>query len=235
MTSSKKLALIPARGGSKRIPHKNIKEFLGKPLIAYSIEAARDSGLFERIVVSTDDQEIADTAVKYGADVPFMRDKTLADDFTGTFAVTQDGYRQMRLLGFDADFVCTIYATAPLLTGEYLKKAWELFADEHADSLYACCEFPFPIQRARTLDEHHEPHWVMPEHAMTRSQDLPKTYQDAGLFYMYSRAMLLNPKSPTLVHRGFEMPRHRVIDIDTPEDWNYAQALAKAVSELNLD
>lgn len=235
MATLKKMALIPARGGSKRIPHKNIKEFLGKPLIAYSIAAACDSGLFDRIVVSTDDGEIASTAQKCGAEVPFMRDKTLADDFTGTFAVTQDGYRQMRLLGFDADVVCTIYATAPLLTGGYLKKAFELFSSEHADSIYACCEFPFPIQRARTLDEHGEPHWVMPEHAMTRSQDLPKTYQDAGLFYMYSRAMLLNPKSPTLVHRAFEMPRHRVIDIDTPEDWNYAQAMAKAVGELGLE
>lgn len=233
MSDIKRLAVIPARGGSKRIPHKNIREFLGKPLIAYSIEAAVQSHLFDKVVISTDDEEIAAVASKYGAEVPFMRDKSLADDFTGTFAVTLDAYKRIKAQGFDADVICCIYATAPLLTAKYLIDGCKFFEDERADYLYACCEFPFPIQRAQYLDEHKAPTPVTPEFMSSRSQDLPKTYQDAGQFYFHSRHNLLDRGEP-MIKRGFELPRHRVIDIDTPEDWDYAQAMAKAVTELGL-
>ena len=233
MSDIKRLAVIPARGGSKRIPHKNIKEFLGKPLIAYSIEAAVKSQLFSKVIISTDDEEVATVAQKYGAEVPFMREKTLADDFTGTFAVTVDAYKRVKAQGFDADVICCIYATAPLLTSSYLTEACSFFEKEKADYLYACCEFPFPIQRAQYLDEHKSPTPVTPQFMASRSQDLPKTYQDAGQFYFHTRKNLIATGEP-MIKRGFEMPRHRVIDIDTPEDWDYAQAMAKAVTELGL-
>ncbi len=233
MKDIKRLAVIPARGGSKRIPHKNIKEFLGKPLIAYSIEAALKSNLFDKVIISTDAEDVAAVARKYGAEVPFMRDKSLSDDFTGTFAVTLDAYQRIKAQGFDADEICCIYATAPLLTAAYLIDACNFFEQERADYLYACCEFPFPIQRAQYLDEHKSPTPVTPKFMSSRSQDLPKTYQDAGQFYFHSRHNLIDRGSP-MIKRGFELPRHRVIDIDTPEDWDYAQAMAKAVNELGL-
>lgn len=231
----KRFAVIPARGGSKRIPRKNVRDFMGKPLLSYSIAAAKESGLFDRVVVSTDDEEIAAVARDCGAETPFLRAKNLADDHTGTFAVTKDAFLRLKESGFDADVTCCVYATAPLLTGEYLKKAYAVFEEERADYLYACCEFPFPIQRAQYLDEHHAPTPVMPQYMSARSQDLPKTYQDAGLFYFYSRAEFEPQPGHTLINRGFEMPRHRVIDIDTPEDWDYAQAMCRAVRELGLD
>ncbi len=234
-TVEKRFAVIPARGGSKRIPLKNIKEFLGHPLIYYSIKAALDSELFEHVIVSTDSEEIAEISEHLGAEIPFIRDKKLADDFTGTADVTKDAYTRMCSLGFDADTVCTIYATAPLLTGEYLKKAYKQFQQDNADYLYACCEFPFPIQRAQFLDKNKIPTPVMPQYMSWRSQDLPKTYQDAGLFYFYSKNYFIDPQTAPLSLRGFEMPRHRVIDIDTKEDWDYAQAMVKAVNELNLN
>lgn len=230
-----RLAVIPARGGSKRIPRKNIKEFNGRPLISYSIAAAKESGLFSRVIVSTDDEEIAGIARKFGAEVPFMRSRDLADDHTGTFAVVRDAYKRMREAGFDADETCCIYSTAPLLTPEYLKKACDKFEQDRADTLYACCEFPFPIQRAQYMSEDGTPVPVMPQYMSWRSQDLRPAYQDCGMFYFYSRRFLETPQAPGLVCRGFEMPRHRVIDIDTMEDWNYAQAMCRAVRELGLE
>ncbi|MGN0908763.1 MAG: pseudaminic acid cytidylyltransferase [Succinivibrio sp.] len=229
------LAVIPARGGSKRIPRKNIKEFNGRPLIAYSIDAALGSGLFQKVVVSTDDPEIASIAAKCGAEVPFMRSASLADDHTGTFEVVRDAYLRMKDLGFCADETCCIYSTAPLLTPGYLRKAHERFEGEGADYLYACCEYPFPIQRAQYIREDGTPVPVMPQYMSWRSQDLPKAYQDCGMFYFYSRRILEDPGAHGLVSRAFQMPRHRVIDIDTMEDWNYAQAMSRAVSELGLE
>lgn len=229
------LAVIPARGGSKRIPRKNIKEFNGRPLISYSIDAALGSGLFSKVIVSTDDEEIAAIARGCGAEVPFMRSAELADDHTGTFEVVRDAFMRMRALGFDAGETCCIYSTAPLLTPAYLQKAHARFEGEGADYLYACCEYPFPIQRAQYIGEDGTPVPVMPEYMSWRSQDLPKAYQDCGMFYFYSRRILEDPGARGLVSRAFEMPRHRVIDIDTMEDWNYAQAMCRAVRELGLD
>lgn len=243
------LAVIPARGGSKRIPHKNIKDFNGLPLIAYSIKAAQDSGIFKDIVVSTDDEEIAQVAREYGAQVPFMRDEVLSNDFTGTQAVCNDAYLKMKKLGKQYNGVVTIYATAPLLTGKYLKQAYDKFMEQKADSIFACCEFPFPIQRGYYLKEDGTPYAVMPECMPMRSQDLEPAYQDAGQFYFNSirfiEYLCMTPEQqkaylPTLekepfVYRAFQMPRYRVIDIDTPEDWEYALILANAVNQLKRD
>ena len=245
MNKPKLLAVIPARGGSKRILHKNIKDFLGRPLIAYSIESAQKAGIFEDIIVSTDDHEIAKVAQELGAQVPFMRDAVLSNDFTGTGAVACDAYHKMKALGHEYDGTCTIYATAPLLTPEHLVKAYEMFVKDHVDYLFSGCELPFPFQRSFFLDEANKPTPVMPECIPMRSQDLPKAYQDAGQFYFKSIAYTefdgLSPDDrkqvddSKFVTRLYEMPRHRVIDIDTPEDWEYALVLAKAVNELKLD
>ncbi|MDY5733802.1 MAG: pseudaminic acid cytidylyltransferase, partial [Succinivibrio sp.] len=142
------IAVIPARGGSKRIPFKNIKDFNGAPLISYSIKAALDSGVFSKVIVSSDDKKIIEVATQYGACAPFVRDKSLADDFTGTYDVVVDAYKRLKQSGENIDNVCCIYATAPLLNGFHLKRAYQKFIEEKADTLTSICEFPFPIQRA---------------------------------------------------------------------------------------
>ncbi|MGN1280589.1 MAG: pseudaminic acid cytidylyltransferase [Succinivibrio sp.] len=226
------IAVIPARGGSKRIPHKNIKDFNGKPLISYSINTALLSGLFDEVVVSTDDEEIADTAREYGAHVPFMRDSKLADDFTGTFSVVKDAYKRLSDSGLSIDTVCCIYATAPLLLPKHLKEAYSLLNTGSADSVVSVCEFPFPIQRAFVIKDSIL-QYREPQFAMSRSQDLEKCYQDCGLFYFY-RAKCFD-SAEHWGSTGYVMPRHRVIDIDTPDDWDYACALYRSVNELNLE
>lgn len=226
-------ACIPARGGSKRIPHKNIKDFLGKPLISYPIKAALDSGIFKEVIVSTDDHEIAEVSVKYGAKVPFMRDKSLADDFTGTYAVTADTYKKIKEFDPEIDAICCIYATAPLLKAEHLRKAYSDFINSKCDCVMSVCEFSFPIQRAQIVDKTGFLKYREPEFATCRSQDLQKCYQDCGLFYFYSKSAIeLNSVSAT---KPYVMPRYRVIDIDTEEDWKMACVLAKSVNELNYE
>ena len=247
MADNKVLAVIPARGGSKRIPHKNIKDFLGKPLIAYSIENCLKSGICDEVIVSTDDPVIAAVAKEYGAKVPFMRAPELSNDFAGTGIVSLDAYRQMTKLGGSYDTVCTVYATAPLLTPEHLKAAYEQFKAAQADYLFACCEFPFPVQRGFYQDANGAPVAIMPECQMMRSQDLPRAFQDAGQFY-FQKPQLLEAihgavldgtttktntdASKSAICRMYEMPRYRVIDIDTPEDWEYALILAEAIKKL---
>lgn len=228
------VAIIPARGGSKRIPHKNIKSFNGKPLIYYSIKAAISSGLFDKVVVSTDDEQIAAVARECGAKVPFLRDKKLADDFTGTFAVVKDAYFRLKDSGENFDGACCIYATAPLLLPKHLNDAYSTLVNRRAESLISVCEFSFPIQRAFVADEDGYLSYREPEYAPVRSQDLPKCYQDCGLFYFYTDAFMTGTAADT-APVAYKMPRHRVIDIDTMDDWDYACAMSKAVNELNLE
>ncbi len=239
------LCVIPARGGSKRIPHKNIKDFGGRPLIAYSIENALKSGIFTDVIVSTDDQEIADIAKQCGAEVPFMRDAVLSNDFTGTGPVAADAVRRLKEMGREYDAVCSLYATAPLLTDTHLKKAYELFVSQNADYMFSGCEMPFPFQRSFYLKQDQTPVPVMPECIPMRSQDLPKAYQDAGQFYFKSMRYTIwegmsdkerasSPK-PDFIEKMYLMPRYRVIDIDTPEDWEYALVLANAIQTLKMD
>ncbi len=227
------VAIIPARGGSKRIPRKNLKPFDGVPMIVRSIRTALGSGLFDRVVVSTDDQEIAEVARAHGADVPFLRPADLADDFTGTAAVIVHALQQ--LPGFD--YACCVYATAPLLQARYLRQGFDLL-EQHPDKSFAfsVTGFGFPIQRALTLDEQGALVALYPEFRHTRSQDLPEAFQDAGQFY-WGRSeswlrgeVLFSPASLPVI-----LPRHLVQDIDTPEDWKraeYLYAALKAGGEL---
>ena len=227
------VAIIPARGGSKRIPRKNLKPFDGVPMIVRSIRTALDCGLFDQVVVSTDDQEIADVARAHGAQVPFVRPVELADDFTGTAAVIVHALSQLAIF----DYVCCIYATAPLLQAKYLRQGHELLV-QHPDKSFAfsVTGFGFPVQRALTLDEQGALTSLYPEFRNTRSQDLPEAYQDAGQFY-WGRTeawlrgdVLFSPASLPVI-----LPRHLVQDIDTLEDWKraeYLYAALKAGGEL---
>ncbi|MDR9750353.1 pseudaminic acid cytidylyltransferase [Pseudomonas sp. SZMC_28357] len=221
------VAIIPARGGSKRIPRKNLLPFDGVPMIARSIRTALASGLFERVVVSTDDREIADLALAEGAEVPFMRPAALADDFTGTAAVMVHALGELPAF----DFACCIYATAPLLQARYLSEGLDLLT-QHPDKSFAfsVASFGFPVQRALTLDEEGALTSLYPEFRQTRSQDLPEAFQDAGQFYWGRRDawlrgdLLFSPASLPVI-----LPRHLVQDIDTREDWKRAEYLYAAL------
>ena len=228
----KLLACIPARGGSKRIPHKNVVDFHGKPLISYSIEAAKKSQLFSEVMVSTDDIEIARVSEEYGAIVPFMRDASLADDFTGTFTVTRDAFLKMQEKGYDYDGICCIYATAPLLTPDYLIKAFT-YLKPGVDCVMSVCEFTFPIQRAFIMDKTGAVKYREPQYASSRSQDLEKCYHDCGQFYFYTKEAVLENK--THVTRPFIVPTYRVMDIDTKEDLAYAKVMYKILMEMHLE
>ncbi len=227
------ICVIPARGGSTRIPHKNIKNFMGKPLIAYSIEKAIESEIFSRVIVSTDDDDIAQTAKKYGAEIPFKRDADLADNFTPSKEAVKDAYLRVKDDGKNKspiDAVCCIYATAPMMAVSDLREAYKEFMVSKADYLYSCCEFPFPVQRAVYLDDNNKPHPFMPDCMPMRSQDLTPAYQDAAQFYFHSTANLTLGRQEII--RAFPIPRFRVCDIDTPEDFELARALFTALKEL---
>lgn len=225
------IAIIPARGGSKRIPQKNIKNFCGKPLIAYSIEAALASQLFERVIVSTDATEIADIAQAYGAEVPFIRPSELADDYTGTGDVVNHALRTLQEQGQSYDYACTIYATAPLLQIKYLKEGFEKLKNSSARLAFAVTSMPFPIQRTFKITEAGRCEMFTPEHFMSRSQDLEEAYQDAGQFYWQN----LN-REATDIGFGKEsipiiLPRYLVQDIDTAEDWQQAELLFQLLKQ----
>lgn len=227
----KAIAIIPARGGSKRIPKKNIKEFFGKPLIAYSIEAALKSKLFERVIISTDDEEIAKIATLYGAEVPFMRPAALSDDFAGTDAVTAHALQWLEEHGQTYEFVCTIYATAPLLDEKYLIEGLEKLKTSNAIHTFSATTMPFPVQRTFKLDPNGRCEMFTPEHYFTRSQDLPQAYQDAGQFYwskttQHSDEIMFGKESIPII-----LPRYLVQDIDTPEDWIRAEFMYEAVQK----
>lgn len=222
------LAIIPARGGSKRIPRKNIKAFNGKPMIAWSIETALQAGIFDQIWVSTDDAEIAAVARAYGAEVPFIRPATLADDYTGTSAVIKHAieYAQQQHR-ISLDTVTCIYATAPLLPPQILREAMHLLlADNKLDYVFSGCRFSFPIQRALYRNEDGIVQPVDPVSMPKRSQDLTETFHDAGQFYCAPVHSWLADKSVFSAHSFlYELPAHLVQDIDTAQDWRRAELL----------
>ena len=228
---AKCIAIIPARGGSKRIPRKNIKPFFGKPLIAYSIETALNSKLFDKVIVSTDDEKIAEVARSYGADVPFIRPKELSDDFTGTVDVTEHALSWLKEHGEQYDFVCTIYATAPLLQPEYLVEGFEKLKNSDAVYAFSATSMPFPIQRTFKVNEDGRCEMFTPEHYKTRSQDLEEAYQDAGQFYWQN--LLKSSEEPLFGKDSIPiiLPRHLVQDIDTPEDWKRAEVMYAILKE----
>ena len=225
----KKVCIIPARGGSKRIPKKNIKPFYGKPLIAYSIETAKQSKLFDRIIVSTDDEEIAKIAKEYGAEVPFMRPKELADDYTGTNKVIKHALDWLKSIGEKYDYACTIYATAPLLQPKYIVKGYEKLKTSDAVYAFSVTSMPFPIQRTFKITKNGRCEMFFPEYYSARSQDLEEAYQDAGQFYW--QKLFLQSNEPIFGKDSIPiiLPRHLVQDIDTLEDWERAEKLYKVL------
>jgi len=228
---AKSVAIIPARGGSKRIPRKNIKEFFGKPLIAYSIQTALKSNLFDKIIVTTDDEEIAKIAKEYGADVPFIRPKELSDDFTGTGDVVKHALDYLKDKGEEFDYICTIYATAPLLQPKYLIEGLKKLQNSDAVNAFSSTSMPFPIQRTFKINENGRCEMFTPEHYMTRSQDLEEAYQDAGQFYWtklkrVSDEIMFGKDSIAIV-----LPRYLVQDIDTLQDWQRAEMMYRVIQE----
>ena len=188
------VAIITARGGSKRIPRKNIKEFLGKPIIAYSIETALSSGLFDYVMVSTDDDEIAEVSKKYGAEVPFMRSKHTSDDFTGTADVILEVVNDLQKTGMQFDTACCLYPTAPFISKQALTDSYQLMMDNKFDSVFPVCPFSYPIQRALEIN-YSKTTMVWEENLNKRSQDLPARYHDAGQFYWLNVKAFLQEKS----------------------------------------
>ena len=225
------VAIIPARGGSKRIPRKNIKDFHGKPLIAYSIEIALASKLFDKVIVSTDDEEIASIAQSYGAKVPFLRPKELSDDFTGTGAVVEHVVRYMKEEGEKFDFVCTIYATAPLLQEKYLREGFQALKKSNAHMAFAVTSMPFPIQRTFKITKNERCKMFTPEYFETRSQDLDEAYQDAGQFYWENLNNELTDIPFGQDSIPIILPRHLVQDIDTLEDWKRAEIMYEVIQK----
>ena len=228
-----KIAIIPARGGSKRIPRKNIKLFFGKPLIAYSIEAALNSKIFDRVIVSTDDIEIAEVAKKYGAEVPFLRPKKISDDFATTMDVIQHALSWFEKTEQSVTFVCCIYATAPFITSDVLIRGLSALIEGNFNYDFGATSFPFPIQRALKLNIDGSSEMFMPEHINTRSQDLEEAYHDAGQFY-WGKCSAFLKNEPMFSSASFAviLPRSSVQDIDTLEDWYNAELMYKASTKF---
>lgn len=229
-----KLAIIPARGGSKRIPRKNIKSFCGKPMIAWSIEAARLSGCFDRIIVSTDDTEIAEVARAHGAEVPFMRPPELSDDHTATIPVIAHAIDWIDSNVGMVDFACCIYATAPFVQAHALRRGFDLLQESGADYAFSVTSYPFPIQRAIRITADQRVEMFNPEHLNTRSQDLEEAFHDAGQFY-WGRAAAWQAGKSLFSHDAAPvlLPRHRVQDIDTQEDWVRAEVMFEIINNFS--
>ena len=227
----KAIAIIPARGGSKRIPRKNIKDFYGKPLITYSIETALESKLFDRVIVSTDDEEIAQISKNYGAEVPFIRPKELSDDFSTTGAVVEHAIAYLEDNSEDIDYICTIYATAPLLQSKYLIDGFEKLKDNDAKYTFSATSMPSPIQRTFKITDNGRCKMFMPENFSSRSQDLEEAYQDAGEFYWQKLSKKSNETMFGADSIPIVLPRYLVQDIDTLEDWKRAEMMYKIIKE----
>jgi N-acylneuraminate cytidylyltransferase len=226
------VAVIPARGGSKRIPRKNIRLFAGKPVIAYSIEAAAACGLFDRIVVSTDDEEIASVARASGAEVPFMRPAELSDDFTGTTEVIGHAVKWLSEHGPRVTYACCIYATAPFVQPDLLRRGYEELVAAKKSFAFSVTSFPFPVQRAIRITKAGGVEPLYPEFIESRSQDLEPAYHDAGQFY-WGRAEAFLSSAPIFSHASVPIvvPRYLVQDIDTLEDWRRAELMYRAWRE----
>lgn len=225
-----RLAVIPARGGSKRIPRKNIRPFAGKPMIGWSIEAARASGLFDRILVTTDDDEIARVAADFGAEVPFRRPAELADDRTPTVPVIAHAIEWQAAHGRAPAEVCCIYATAPFVRPEDIRCGFDCLQRAGCDFAFSVTSYAFPIQRALRITKGDRVAMFYPEHLQTRSQDLEPAYHDAAQFYWGSASAWLAGK-PLFGETSMPvvLPRHRVQDIDTLEDWERAELMFAAL------
>ena len=225
------LTIIPARGGSKRIPKKNIRDFLGKPIIAYSIETALQSGLFEEVMVSTDDKEIAEIAIKYGAKVPFYRSDEASNDFATTMTVIQEVITDyMNKLNKEFDLVCCIYPTAPLIQVQHLKTGLDLILTKNFDSVFPVVAFGYPIWRGLELLDGEKTQMVWPEYQNSRSQDLKKIYHDAGQWYWMNMKQL-GDSIFTQNTGSVILSDNEVQDIDNITDWKLAEMKYKLLNE----
>lgn len=220
----KSICIIPARGGSKRIPRKNIKDFLGKPIIAYSIEAALKSEMFDEVMVSTDDEEIAEIARKFGAKVPFLRSEATANDFATTADVMNEVLDRYKQQGQEFDVICCIYATAPFVTPDKIQQASKLLREGEFDSAFTCTAFSYPVLRGLVVDDKGRIAMKWPEYRNSRSQDLPKFYHDAGQFYFATTEAFRKANgfwgentAPIIISEL------EVQDLDTPTDWALAE------------
>jgi len=224
------VAIITARGGSKRIPRKNIRPFLGKPILAYGIDAALRSGLFDEVMVSTDDDEIADIARQYGASVPFLRNFETADDYATTAQVLDEVLAQYARQGQVFDYACCLYPTAPFVTANLLQKAFATLTEKQFDTVYPVQPFGFPIQRAVFLRDANV-QWCQPEYALTRSQDLEPAYHDAGQFYFFTVASFQqNQRLITDNSGGLVISEMQAQDIDSETDWQLAELKFKLLT-----
>jgi pseudaminic acid cytidylyltransferase len=224
-----RLCVIPARGGSKRIPRKNIRPFAGRPIMAYSIETALESGLFDRVMVSTDDEEIAEVARRLGAEVPFMRPAGLADDQTGTNTVVRQAIQWHAVNAVQVAQACCLYATAPFIQARYLSEGLDRLLAAGKSFVFSVTPYPFPIQRAIRLNPQGEVEALYPEFRQTRSQDLEPTYHDAGQFY-WGTAQAFLDEVPLFSSAALPvlLPPHLVQDIDNEEDWRRAELMYRA-------
>lgn len=224
------IAIIPARGGSKRIPRKNVRPFCGRPMMGWAIDSVRASALFERIIISTDDPEIAETARQLGAEVPFMRPPELADDYSGTISVIAHATNWAQAQGWPIEAVCCVYPTAPMISPDDLAEGLRLLDEGSRDFVFTATDYAAPIFRAFRQTEGFGVEMVFPEHFASRSQDLPRALHDAAQFYWgrpnawLTAQTLFGPRSAALL-----IPRWRVQDIDTPEDWVRAEALFRSL------
>jgi len=224
-----KLAIIPARGGSKRIPYKNIRPFAGKPIIAYSIQLALESELFDKVIVSTDDEKIAGIARQYGAETPFIRPANLADDYIGTNAVVKHAISWFIEQSKEVQYACCIYATAPLLQVRYLQQGFEELNNSGKAFVFSVTTFSFPIQRAIKIKIDGSVEAFFPENSKKRSQDLEEAYHDAGQFYWgKAEAFLQGIEIFSESSLPVVLPRYLVQDIDTLEDWTRAELMYQA-------
>ena len=228
------VAIIPARGGSKRITRKNIRIFHGQPLLKYSIDEAKRSGLFDRIIVSTDDIEIAKIAKDCGAEAPFIRPENLSDDFTTSVSVVEHALDWLKDRGFVYEYSCAIYPTAPFLQAKYLIEGYEVLRESSAVNTFSATSSSFPIQRMFKINSCGRCDMFFPEHSVTRSQDLDDSYHDAGQFYwtrtnqQSSDGMFGKDSIPII------LPRYLVQDIDTEEDWARAEIMYKVMQKAKI-
>lgn len=225
------IAIITARGGSKRIPRKNIKEFCGKPMMAYAIEACKNAGMFSEIMVSTDCDEIAGIAKSCGASVPFMRSEKTSDDFATTFDVLEEVVSNYIADGKSFDYACCVYPCVPFLSDDILKKAFDDLIDANADAIQPVCKYPVPIEWAMNIENGN----LVPDNRakqQIRSQDLTPKYYDAGMFYIMKTSALLKEKTLTPINTiAYIMDEREVQDIDTQSDWEMAEIKYRVLHE----
>jgi pseudaminic acid cytidylyltransferase len=222
--SSRNLCIIPARGGSKRIPRKNIKDFCGKPILAYSIEAALASQLFDMVMVSTDDEEIRQVAIQYGAEVPFLRSEDNANDMATTAAVLEEVLNRYKNLGKEFFNACCLYPTAPFVTGDKLQEGYAKLNASDADAVFPVVKFEYPVWRGLRMHDNHHVEMFWKEHLNSRSQDLETVFHDAGQWYWFRIDRFLQSKKIFTENTlGVELSPLEVQDIDTTHDWHLAE------------